>query len=224
MALDIVKNPFRIPVWIEKSKDGHQLPVTDVKITSIACGQNHVVALDEKKRVFTWGFGGYGRLGHTEQKDEYRPRLVQLFSRPGRGAVQVWAGSTYCMAMNELGLTFFWGLQGNCSSKECTMYPKPFADLQGWKVRSIGCGHRHCVVAADTAIIVWGRQTSNGELGLGEQRKSSAQPDLMKAAADIYMLRTAAGQAHTLMIARNETEKDEEALGKLASYDPKQCP
>ena len=61
------------------------------------------VALDEKKRVFTWGFGGYGRLGHTEQKDEYRPRLVQLFSRPGRGAVQVWAGSTYCMAMNELG-------------------------------------------------------------------------------------------------------------------------
>jgi alpha-tubulin suppressor-like RCC1 family protein len=30
----------------------------DVIITDIACGQNHSVAVDSKKRVFTWGFGG----------------------------------------------------------------------------------------------------------------------------------------------------------------------
>ena len=32
------------------------------------------VAKDTKGRVFTWGFGGYGRLGHADNKDEFVPR------------------------------------------------------------------------------------------------------------------------------------------------------
>lgn len=224
MGLDTVKTAFRIPVWIEKTKDGQAVPCLDVKITNVACGANHCVALDAKKRVFTWGFGGYGRLGHSEQKDEYRPRLVQSFDRPGRGAMQIWAGATYCMALNEMGSTFFWGLQGNNASRECTMYPKPFADLQGWKVRSIGCGNKHCVVAADDKVIVWGVQTSSGELGLGEKRKSSANPDFMKSAENCYIYRASCGFAHSLMIARTEKDEDQKALSELASYDPKPMP
>ena len=61
------------------------------------------VALDSKKRVFTWGFGGYGRLGHSEQKDEHTPRLVDIFDRPGRGALQVYAGYSTSYAKNEMG-------------------------------------------------------------------------------------------------------------------------
>lgn len=224
IGLDSVKNAFRIPVWIEKTKDGQSVPVLDVKITNIACGANHVVALDSKKRVFTWGFGGYGRLGHSEQKDEYRPRLVQTFDRPGRGAMQIWAGSTYSMALSEMGVTMFWGLQGSVTSRECTMYPKPFADLHGWKVRSIGCGNKHTVVAADESVIVWGVQTSSGELGLGESRKSSVNPDLMKSVGNCYVMRAASGSAHTLMIVRNESEDDKKALNELNGYDPKPCP
>ena len=34
------------------------------------------IARDTKDRVYTWGFGGYGRLGHYQQKDELVPRLV----------------------------------------------------------------------------------------------------------------------------------------------------
>jgi hypothetical protein len=28
-----------------------------------------------------WGFGGYGRLGHREQKDEWAPRRIDVFQR-----------------------------------------------------------------------------------------------------------------------------------------------
>lgn len=35
---------------------------------------------------------------------------------------------------------------------------------QGWKVRSIGCGNKHIIVAADDSVIAWGIGTSNGEL------------------------------------------------------------
>lgn len=119
--------------------------------------------LDSQKRVFSWGFGGYGRLGHTEQKDEMVPRLVKLFDFPGRGAAQVHAGYQCSFAINEMGegqnragseagafraLTsvlavsagalFFWGITN--TSRESTMYPKAVQDLCGWKIRSLACG------------------------------------------------------------------------------------
>ena len=59
--------------------------------------------LDRKKRVFTWGFGGYGRLGHTEPKNEMVPRMVKFFEGLNRGAKMIAAGSSFTMAVNELG-------------------------------------------------------------------------------------------------------------------------
>lgn len=69
---------------------------------------NYIVAfmqlvLDSQKRVFSWGFGGYGRLGHAEQKDEMVPRLVKLFDFPGRGATQIYCGYQCSFAVNETG-------------------------------------------------------------------------------------------------------------------------
>lgn len=59
--------------------------------------------MDSQKRVFSWGFGGYGRLGHTEQKDEMVPRLVKLFDFPGRGASQIYTGYQCSFAVSEMG-------------------------------------------------------------------------------------------------------------------------
>lgn len=59
--------------------------------------------LDSQKRVFSWGFGGYGRLGHAEQKDEMVPRLVKLFDFPGRGASQICTGYQCSFAVSEMG-------------------------------------------------------------------------------------------------------------------------
>lgn len=53
--------------------------------------------------MFSWGFGGYGRLGHTEQKDEMVPRLVKLFDFPGRGASQICTGYQCSFAVSEMG-------------------------------------------------------------------------------------------------------------------------
>lgn len=61
------------------------------------------LVLDSQKRVFSWGFGGYGRLGHAEQKDEMVPRLVKLFDFPGRGASQICAGYQCSFAVSEMG-------------------------------------------------------------------------------------------------------------------------
>jgi len=62
----------------------------DARVKGIACGNNHTVAVMRSGMVYTWGFGGYGRLGHAEQKDEMRPRaLKNIGNRPGTGCVRV---------------------------------------------------------------------------------------------------------------------------------------
>lgn len=61
------------------------------------------MVLDRKDRIFTWGFGGYGRLGHDENKDELVPRMLKFFEGPNRGASMIAAGSTFSIAVNKLG-------------------------------------------------------------------------------------------------------------------------
>ncbi|XP_017588176.1 PREDICTED: protein RCC2, partial [Corvus brachyrhynchos] len=130
--------PRRVGIFVERTKDGQVLPVPNVVVRDVACGANHTLVLDSQKRVFSWGFGGYGRLGHAEQKDELVPRLVKLFDFPGRGASQIYAGYTCSFAVSETGGLFFWGATN--TSRESTMYPKAVQDLCGWRIRSLACG------------------------------------------------------------------------------------
>ena len=53
--------------------------------------------------MYSWGFGGYGRLGHAEPKDELVPRLVKFFDGPNRGATMISAGATFTLATTEYG-------------------------------------------------------------------------------------------------------------------------
>ncbi|XP_029434439.1 protein RCC2 isoform X1 [Rhinatrema bivittatum] len=210
----------RIAIFIEKTKDGQILPVPNVVVRDVACGINHTLVLDSQKRVFSWGFGGYGRLGHTEQKDEMVPRLVKLFDFPGRGAVQIYTGSTCSFAVSETGGLFFWGATN--TSRDSTMYPKAVQDLCGWKIRSLACGKSSVIVAADDSTISWGPSPTFGELGYGDHKpKSSTTAQEVKTLDGLYIEQVAMGYAHSLVIVRDESEQEREKLKKLPEYNPR---
>jgi alpha-tubulin suppressor-like RCC1 family protein len=211
--------PRRVMVFIDKSRDGPVNALTDVEVTDVACGQNHVVVLDKKGRVFTWGFGGYGRLGHDENKDELVPRLVKFFDGPNRGAVNIAAGSTFTLAVNKLGMLYLWGQ--NKHTGDATMYPKPVHDLSGWNIRSIGCCNKSIVIAADNSVISWGTFPTYGELGYGASSvKTSTIPQEMKPLEGIYIHKVGCGWGHTLLIARNDTDDDHKKLETVPEFVP----
>lgn len=137
LAYNCELKPRKVAVFIEKSRDGTVTPVLDVEIEQIACGVNHTLAVDSNKRLYTWGFGGYGRLGHAEPKNELVPRLVKAFQGPNQGVTQIQCGSQFSLAVGCAGQLYMWGQQK--PTGEATMYPKPVQDLSGWNVRSIGC-------------------------------------------------------------------------------------
>ncbi|XP_073794335.1 protein RCC2 homolog isoform X2 [Danio rerio] len=212
--------PRRVAIFIEKTKDGQVLPVPNVVARDVACGANHTLVLDSQKRVFSWGFGGYGRLGHAEQKDEMVPRLVKLFDFPGRGATQIYCGYQCSFALSEMGGLFFWGVTN--TSRESTMYPKAVQDLCGWKIRSLACGKSSIIVAADDSTISWGPSPTFGELGYGDNKpKSSTTAQEVKTLDGVYSEQVVMGYSHSLVIARQDTEQEKEKLKKLPEYNPR---
>ena len=61
-------------------------------------------------QAFSWGFGGYGRLGHSETGNELVPRLIKFLDGPRRGIKSVVAGGQFNVALSEIpGTAYMWG-------------------------------------------------------------------------------------------------------------------
>lgn len=50
-----------------------------IKVTSIAAGNYHCVALDDKNRMYNWGRGQYGVLGNGSNSEHMTPYLNEEF-------------------------------------------------------------------------------------------------------------------------------------------------
>lgn len=209
-------SPKKVVLYIEKTKEGHVTPVDNVQIVDFACGNNHTVAVDSKKRVYSWGFGGFGRLGHAEPKDEMVPRLIKFFEIQGRGARSVFCGSTFSLIVNEHGVLFLFGQ--NKKTGEANMYPKPVQDLSGWNITAIGCANTSIVISADDTLIAWGASPTYGELGIGEFQKSSTVPKEVPKMDNMKIPQVTMGYSHTVLLVNTEDEATKLKYEKLPEY------
>ncbi|KAK1436516.1 hypothetical protein QVD17_02297 [Tagetes erecta] len=186
-------------------------------IVKVACGSNHTVAVDTKGYVYTWGFGGYGRLGHREQKDEHSPRRLDVFTKhnlvPPSAVVS--AGSVNSSVTAGGGQMYMWGKIK--STGDDSMYPKPLMDLSGWNIRCMDSGSMHHFVGADSSCISWGLSQA-GELGYGpHQQKSSAIPKKVDALEGMHVISVACGLAHSLVVVDRTNAGDQ--LEQLEIFD-----
>ncbi|XP_009337666.1 protein RCC2 homolog [Pyrus x bretschneideri] len=188
-------------------------------IVKAACGTNHTVAVDANGYVYTWGFGGYGRLGHREQKDEWAPRRVDVFQRnnilPPDAIISAGALNSACTAGG--GQLYMWGKIKNTGDD--WMYPKPLMDLSGWNLRCMDSGNMHHFVGADSSCISWGH-AQYGELGYGPMgQKSSAVPKKVDILEGMHVMSVACGLGHSMVIVDRTTVGDR--LDQLEVYDGK---
>ncbi|KAL6651575.1 hypothetical protein ACP70R_010500 [Stipagrostis hirtigluma subsp. patula] len=186
-------------------------------VVKVACGTNHTVAVDSSGFVYTWGFGGYGRLGHREQKDEWQPRLVEVFQKhnvlPPNAIVSAGSASSACTAGG--GQLYMWGKMKNTGDD--WMYPKPVMDLSGWNIRCMASGNMHHVVGADDSCISWG-MAQHGELGYGPNgQKSSANPKKIDILEGMHVTSVGCGYGLSLIVVDRANVGDR--LDQLEIYD-----
>lgn len=79
-----------------------------LKPEKAVCGDAHSACIIAKEKLYTWGCGGYGRLGHGDDRDHDFPELVaELMSQD---VVHVSCGAFHSMATTRTGKLFSFGL------------------------------------------------------------------------------------------------------------------
>lgn len=196
----------------------------DIRIGQIATGKHHTLALEapsnHKPRVFSFGCGNYGTLGHGVQADEYFPRLIGIIAKlpiPD-GPLQIAAGATCSLLRTSNGHVYYWGKHRSVG--EATMRPSLVDVLanNGHNVTQFGAGAQTVVCStANGQTVAWG-QGPHGELGL-EKAKSSAKPTFVTKLDKCLVNDLACGYGHTLYVLRNEDVEDKAAAEKLDQVD-----
>eukprot|EP01127_Copromyxa_protea_P024380 TRINITY_DN956_c0_g1_i1.p1 TRINITY_DN956_c0_g1~~TRINITY_DN956_c0_g1_i1.p1 ORF type:complete len:529 (-),score=116.20 TRINITY_DN956_c0_g1_i1:17-1603(-) len=78
-----------------------------VKVVDLACGSQHVIVLSSTGRLYSFGLGVFGQLGHGELFNETFPKLIQSVS--DINIIQIACGSHHSLALSDEGDVYSWG-------------------------------------------------------------------------------------------------------------------
>jgi hypothetical protein len=75
-------------------------------VSQVSCGQSHAALVSDRGRVFTWGSGDYGMLGHGTRQSVSVPKLVAALSALVTTSVSCGAFHTAFIACEESEISY----------------------------------------------------------------------------------------------------------------------
>ncbi|KAJ8727556.1 hypothetical protein PYW07_001675 [Mythimna separata] len=175
----------------------------DCTVSSVACGIQHTVALDEWGQLFSWGSDSMGQLGSnlgTHAQD--KPKFVKMLAT--RNVIQVSCGAYHSLALTNNGDLFSWGANsfGQCGLGTMTnkeMIPQQINSLLGVPIAMIACGSNHTFALSKSgAVFGWGKNT-HGQLGL-QDRENKCFPSHLKTLRNVKVCHIACGEDFTVFL------------------------
>ncbi|XP_053987984.1 E3 ubiquitin-protein ligase HERC2 isoform X2 [Hylaeus volcanicus] len=142
-----------------------------IKKVAVHSGGKHALALTQDGKVFSWGEGEDGKLGHGNCLSLDKPRLIE--SLKSKRIRDIACGSGHSAAITSIGELYTWGLgeygrlgHGDTSTQ---LKPKLVQSLVGQRVIQVACGSRDAqtmALTADGSVYSWG-DGDFGKLGRG---------------------------------------------------------
>jgi alpha-tubulin suppressor-like RCC1 family protein len=131
----------------------------------VSSGGRYTAAVKTDETLWTWGYGGSGRLGNNQTANVSTP--VTTFAG-GNNWKQISAGYTHTAAIKTDGTLWTWGLgsRGQLGNNQTTNRLTPVTTFSGgtnWKQISAGYTHT-AAIKTDGTLWTWGRGTY-GRLG-----------------------------------------------------------
>ena len=161
------------------STNGSDLPVKvrlpgGTKVTGIAAGFAHSVALTSAGAVLAWGKNYNGNLGNGSTTDSDVPVKVNL--PVGTKVTAVAAGAEHNLAVTSTGAVLAWGYNADGQlgdgSTGGSDVPVNVTLPTGTKVTAVAAGALHSLALTSTgAVLAWG-YNADGELGDGNTTNS----------------------------------------------------
>ncbi|KAK8921153.1 Ultraviolet-B receptor UVR8 [Platanthera zijinensis] len=184
-----------------------------LRAISTACGVWHTAALVEMEsqssnsdsfistRLFTWGDGDKGRLGHGDREHKLVPAHVTSLTE--QSICQVACGHDMTVALATSGRVYtmgstIYGQLGNCKAngKIPTVVDGKLANSF---IQEMSCGSHHvAVLTSKNEVYTWGKGT-NGQLGHGDHNNRDI-PTLIEALTDKQVKSVSCGLNFTAVI------------------------
>ncbi|RZF37934.1 hypothetical protein LSTR_LSTR005434, partial [Laodelphax striatellus] len=142
-----------------------------VKKVAVHSGGKHAMALTIDGKVFSWGEGDDGKLGHGNRVTLEKPRLIE--SLKSKRVRDIACGSSHSAAITSSGELFTWGLgeYGRLGHGDSLIQLKPkcVKALLGHHIMKVACGSRDAQTLAlsnEGMVFSWG-DGDFGKLGRG---------------------------------------------------------
>ncbi|KAL4803897.1 regulator of chromosome condensation 1/beta-lactamase-inhibitor protein II [Aspergillus unguis] len=137
------------------------------RVKHLVCGDNHVLALNDKGAVFSWGSGQQNQLGRRIiERNKLNGLQPREFGLP-KGIVHIGAGAFHSFAVHHSGKVYAWGLNSfgetgireHAGDSEAAIVHPTVVDALSKKNVTQICGgaHHSLAVTEDGQCLVWGR-------------------------------------------------------------------
>ncbi|XP_076904761.1 ultraviolet-B receptor UVR8-like [Bidens hawaiensis] len=145
-----------------------------VKISTVAAGGRHTLALSDIGQVWGWGYGGEGQLGLGSRiRMVSSPRYIPCIatSTPGTYVTRIACGGRHSAVITDAGalVTFGWGLYGQCGqgTTDDELSPTYVSSLLGIRIDGVAAGLWHTIcISGDGNVYAFGGNQF-GQLGTG---------------------------------------------------------
>ncbi|KAI4318034.1 hypothetical protein L6164_025846 [Bauhinia variegata] len=160
--------------WMPKRVTG---PLEGLQVLSIACGSWHTALATSNGKLFTFGDGSFGVLGHGDRQSVSCPKEVQLLSglKTVKVACGVWHTAAIVEVICQSGSSassrklFTWGDGDNYrlghGNKETHLQPTCVSALIEYDFHQIACGHTMTVALTTSGHVFTMGSSSYGQLG-----------------------------------------------------------
>lgn len=142
-----------------------------IKKVAVHSGGKHAMALTLDGKVFSWGEGEDGKLGHGNRLNLDKPKLIEVLR--SKKIRDIACGSSHSAAITSSGELYTWGLgeYGRLGHGDnvTQLKPKQVKALVGHRIVQVACGSRDAQTLAlsdEGLVFSWG-DGDFGKLGRG---------------------------------------------------------
>jgi len=174
-----------------------------VRACEVSAGDVHSLVLAASGAVFSFGWGGDGRLGHGDQSDQPTPKVIEELRSVRVCAVA--AGGDHSLVLGAGGEVYSFGngVEGRLGhgNTAIQLTPQVIKALKGVKVRAVSAGWRHSLVLGSAGeVYSFGRGVA---MGHGDEEQNQKTPKVIEALAGVKVCAVAVGADHSLVLSED---------------------
>lgn len=184
----------------------------DAFVTQIGCGDYFSAALTDKGKLYTWGYGLSGALGHGDTENRTLPKLVATLRDESVELLAV--GSFHIIvSLKNSSNVFCWGWNGcgqlGLGDFKDRLEPTKMTFAFNGDIRNISCGTSHSGVVVNvrklnTSCVYMFGSNKSGQLGIGNKGKLDFVPVPTVIGQIILVSKMCCGACHTVLLSEDK--------------------